>query len=1097
MQFGVLGNLEVLDDDGNPVELGGTQPRTALAMLLAASGRIVPVDVLFRGIWGDRIPDSAAGTLQSYVSRLRRELEPGRARGRDARVLVWEPPGYRLVVEPDAVDFRRFERLLDDGTARLAEGDAAGARERLVEASSLWRGDALVEFADHEFARGLATRLEQQRLTCIEQRLEADLMLGRHAAVVGELTELVGEHPLREGFWALLARALYRSGRQSEALRVLDDMRQTLLEELGVDPSPPLRELETQILNHDPALDPIAVPAPLAPTGAQWGEPAGGSAAPASRSPDGSGSSGLVGRAGELGQLGAVLDEALGGRPRFAVIEGEPGIGKTRLLEELGAVALDRGAEVVWGRCHEGGSTPAFWPWLEVLRATVDRLPPEIVADEQGLGRLVGSGGADTTIAEVLAANRFDLFEAVGRAFSRVTAEVPFVVVIDDLQWADLASLELLEFLANSLADARVLVAASVRELEVGRNDAVVSALAAMTRRPGTRRMHLRGMNETETAVLVERAIGTAPASAVTRAIHARSDGNPFFVGELARLVASEDTGSVDEMVQRATVPAGVRDVVGRRLSQLTGPTVDLLQAAAVVGRDVELAVLARTADLDLAGCLEALEPAITGRLIAEVGAVPGMFRFSHALVREVVLSEVGTLRRAQLHLRAAQAITDVGGDTDDNAEIVADHLRAAVPLGEPRTAALAMERAADVATRRFAYESAEDLLGQAVELRRAAGSGPDDLEAELLAISRLVMVRRMRRGYTASIDDLTLDRARELAERVDRLDVLNHLLWTEWAGAATACDLVVAERLGRRLLDLAIESSDPLIKAAGHANWGIQCWHLGRITEAADYLDRAIEITGEDVEYSRPIFAVASAQHEPIMLGIGFRLIMHELIGDITDGEERLRAYAESQTDPYGECVCWGFEGFAGVVIGDPVRAARAGRRALAAERAGEFPFFGGAAGMYLATALTEFEEYDEALALFAEHEPRYRGTGVRTILPMHLTNHGLAFLRSGRVDEAAARMDDAAAVLDATGELWTEPFVLLGRAELDQVRGADSEQVAATIGRAIEIATRQGSHRRGRTGRRPGRHPGRGRAAAHAGRTGPVVRPAVRPRG
>ncbi len=252
MRFGLLGRLEATGDDGVGLDVGGAQPRAVLAMLLAASGRIVPVDTIIEDLWDEQPPASAMGTLQSYISRLRRQLEPNT--NTKGRVLSWEPPGYRLDIDPTNVDFRHFEHLADLGRQQLDDNDPNTARDTLTDALPLWRGPALLEFLDHDWARPLATRLEERRLTATEDRHRAELTLGRHSAIIGELTELVSQHPLREQLWANLAIALYRSGRQSDALRAIDDMRTTLRDELGIDPSPPIRDLETAILNHDPTL---------------------------------------------------------------------------------------------------------------------------------------------------------------------------------------------------------------------------------------------------------------------------------------------------------------------------------------------------------------------------------------------------------------------------------------------------------------------------------------------------------------------------------------------------------------------------------------------------------------------------------------------------------------------------------------------------------------------------------------------------------------------------------------------------------------------------------------------------------------------------
>jgi len=247
MQFGVLGPLEIRDGAGDRVEVGGPQPRLLLALLLAASGRAVRTDALIDALWGEAPPASASGTLQSYVSRLRRAFD-----GADDVAVVHADGSYRLVVDASQVDAWRFEALADAGRAQLGTGSIEEARASFVEAEALWRGPALAEFADHEVARNLAVRLDERRVEAIELRLGAELALGRHATAVGELTQLVAAHPLREALQVQLALALYRSGRQADALRAIAEAGRHLREELGIEPSRALRDLETAILDHDP-----------------------------------------------------------------------------------------------------------------------------------------------------------------------------------------------------------------------------------------------------------------------------------------------------------------------------------------------------------------------------------------------------------------------------------------------------------------------------------------------------------------------------------------------------------------------------------------------------------------------------------------------------------------------------------------------------------------------------------------------------------------------------------------------------------------------------------------------------------------------------
>jgi DNA-binding SARP family transcriptional activator len=246
MEFRILGPLEA-SAGGRELSLGGPKPRALLALLLLHSNEVVPADRLIDELWGEDSPDDVAAALRVNVARLRKALPQD--------VLATRAPGYVLRVEPEALDLHRFERLVDEGRSLLARGLATDASERLRDALSLWRGLPLVDFAYESFAQAAIARLEEIRLTAVELRIDADLVLGRHDELVGELEALVAEHPLRERLRRYLMTALYRSGRQAEALDAYQDARRSLVDELGIEPSTALQELERAILRQDPALD--------------------------------------------------------------------------------------------------------------------------------------------------------------------------------------------------------------------------------------------------------------------------------------------------------------------------------------------------------------------------------------------------------------------------------------------------------------------------------------------------------------------------------------------------------------------------------------------------------------------------------------------------------------------------------------------------------------------------------------------------------------------------------------------------------------------------------------------------------------------------
>jgi DNA-binding SARP family transcriptional activator len=296
MEFRILGPLEVLDEERT---LDGARPpkqRALLAVLLLNANQVVSKDILVDSLWGDEPPGTSSKAIQVYVSQLRSVL--GKKR------LETKAPGYLLRVHDHELDLHRFEALRE----RAKQADSETASALLHEALALWRGPPLGEFAYDGFARLEIARLEELRLACLEERIEADLALGRHSDLVGEIEGLVAEHPLRERLRAQLMLALYRSGRQAEALEAYQDARQVLVGELGIQPGKSLRELEKAILQQDPSVD-------LGPAGVE--------ATAATEETNGI----FVGREPDLAELGAGLDAAIACHGHLFFLVGEPGIG--------------------------------------------------------------------------------------------------------------------------------------------------------------------------------------------------------------------------------------------------------------------------------------------------------------------------------------------------------------------------------------------------------------------------------------------------------------------------------------------------------------------------------------------------------------------------------------------------------------------------------------------------------------------------------------------------------------------------------------------------------------------------------------------------
>ncbi|MGH8896269.1 MAG: BTAD domain-containing putative transcriptional regulator [Egibacteraceae bacterium] len=328
MEFRILGPLEVVDR-GHPVAVGGERQRALLALLLMRPNEVVSVDRLLDGLWEGSPPQSGRKTLRSHVSRLRKVLG-GAAKAR----LLARASGYVLELDVGQLDATHFQRLVTEGREALAQGDLAAASATLRQALELWRGQALAEFASASWIQAEIAHLEELRLAATEDRIQADLAMGRHGELVGELELLVAEHPLRERLWSQLILALYRSGRQAEALQAYQQLRHRLSSELGIEPSLGLRRLEEGVLRQQPELDWIPPEAPEPGTARPTGTARHNLPAQLTT---------FVGREAEIAKVGKLVEAG-----RLVTLTGAGGCGKTRLALEVAAALLQGQPDGAW-----------------------------------------------------------------------------------------------------------------------------------------------------------------------------------------------------------------------------------------------------------------------------------------------------------------------------------------------------------------------------------------------------------------------------------------------------------------------------------------------------------------------------------------------------------------------------------------------------------------------------------------------------------------------------------------------------------------------------------------------------------------------------
>lgn len=1030
----ILGPLE-LAAGTTLLELGSRKQRAVLAILAIEANHVVSLDRLIDELWGGEPPAQAIGTLQAYVSNLRRILEPQRPRREAPRVLVTRSPGYVLDVAPEWLDSHRFEVAAREGTRLLAARLPEQARRHLTEALDLWRGPALADFAFESFAQSEALRLNEMRLAVREERIQADLDMGNHLATVTELEAAVALHPLRERLTQMLMLAYYRAGRQADALQAYRQVRHRLIEEMGLEPAPALRRMQDDILAQRAELDwepPVARaavelrPAADATFRAADSLPvqaaAGSSAEPVAASPGGAADIPTVGRRRELGTITEALDRAAAGRGRAVLVEGEPGIGKTRLVREAVERAADRGIATAWGGSLEGGGTPAYLPWVEIIRSLVTSpgTGPGRLANSRGIPELAQvvpeitnvTGPVDPPASLDADTARLRLFEATEDVLRWFSRDLPLVVVLDDLQWADPASLQLLGYLAAHLSSCRILLLGTYRPGEIDGAHPLNDALAALARHQVSERIALQGLSEQEVADLIQNATGASMATEAVATIRSRTEGNPFFVTELARLLVSEhgldEAGNLEHRV-----PVGVRDVVKRRLIRLPEETVALLSLAAVDGREFELRVLARAAEIDPDRTLELVEAAIMGGLVLENSRGAGWFRFSHDLVRETILAELSAARRARLHARLGQAIEVTHGSDPDRIQELANHWYLAAPvMGPDRAIPLAVE-ASDAARGRLAYEQAEDQLYRALGLMGSlpAGAERDRTELEIqLKITSLVM---MTKGYAAAEAGQALERARKLCTAIGETRELVRVLWGLMAFNFVSARYRQARSFANQLLEVAAASQHPAELVAAHNAVGSTALHQGEFPTARLHLEQAL--------------ALPEGLNDPWLVGW---LPQH----------------------PYVNCA--GFLAFALWELGDPQAALQTARdAAVFAEELGHDPS--------IAHAL----DLQAWVASLDRNTAQTRAAGIRAVefakqkrFPMYVALNsillGWARAMEGEIAQGIDEMARGLAGMKATGANMLQTYFLSLVAEGYGLAGAPAEQCLDLIEEALQLA-------------------------------------------
>jgi hypothetical protein len=426
----------------------------------------------------------------------------------------------------------------------------------------------------------------------------------------------------------------------------------------------------------------------------------------------------FVGRLRELGELSALLVEVPARRGGLIMVTGEPGIGKSRLIEEFASLLADQGWRVLTGRCWEHGGAPAYWPWIQVVRAAGSDFEECIPAPADTGGRPGTSHPLPAPTSADPESDRFRLFDGVARLLMKVAEDRRLLVVLDDLHAADAPSLLLLRFLAQTIVGGRIVLVGAYRETEQRVHE--LAELFAELARVG-HRIPLRGLSRPEVGTYISRVAGRAPPDAVVVRVHEVTAGNPLFVGEVVRvLLADASLADVGQPVADPVLrlPEEVQALIRRRVAGLETEAIANLRVAAVIGREFELGVLHRVSRLSVGRLADALSVAVRAGILAEDVSVPGRYVFTHDLVRETLYQDMPAARRLALHRTIGlvlQALFD--DDLEPHLAELAHHFTQSAALGDAAPAVEYSIRAGDRAAGLLAYEDAARHYARALRL--------------------------------------------------------------------------------------------------------------------------------------------------------------------------------------------------------------------------------------------------------------------------------------------------------------------------------------------------------------------------------------------
>jgi DNA-binding SARP family transcriptional activator len=801
LRIRLLGGLDLRQGEVALPPLGSARAESLLALLLLHQDAAQPRQHLAFLLWPDSSEGQARTNLRHLLHVLRRALPaPDRFLEVTPRTLRWRPdaPCWLDVAAFDAA-LARFEREQGSGEAALSE------------AVELYAGDLLQGSYDEWLAEE-RERLRERYLQALERLVELLEARGDLAAATRRAERLLREDPLREQTYQALMRLHDARGDRARALRVYHACAATLARELGVEPSAATRRAYAALLPAQAEPATADRPGPLGPAGA----------AP------------LVGRAAQRARLVDLWRRSERGAAQLALVTGEPGAGKTRLVEELRAWCAQSGAATAEARSYPAEGALAYGPVVSWLRSGplathLGRLDPRRRAELARLLPELAPAAGPRPPEPPPGGDQRLLFEALAQAVAAPGG--PLLLVADDLHWADAETLAFLHFLLRSRPQARLLVAATARDEHLGDQHPLQALRSGLRALGQLGEVEVGRLSSPETAALAGRLASHELAAAEAERLFAETEGNPLFVVEALR------AGWLDRPDERGPLTPRVQAVIQSRLAQLSPVARDLVGVAATIGREFTTDALAQASQADEETLVSGLDELWRRRIVRDRG--PDAYDFTHDRIREVAYAALGPARRRHTHRRVARALERLhAGDPDPvAAQVAAHHARA----GEDAAAIDWYERGAGVAQRLGANGEAVRLLDRALELIRAQPPARAHRERELALVTRLQAPLGVAQGYASERLAAAQRRGLELAA-LTGVEPDAPLLLSVGVASLVRGDFEGAQRVGQRLRAGGMDAGDDLRRVEGEYVLGIASFWKGEFAAARERFEAAVD---------------------------------------------------------------------------------------------------------------------------------------------------------------------------------------------------------------------------------------------------------------